>query len=162
MNRQITPLLLATSLAAATILSSCVVPTDGSYGSTTITTYRPGHRITSLPSGYRSEAISGRTYYYHDGYYYQPQSGGYVVVDAPRSSRYYSDYSRRHRGDYSNEASARDYRGSREHQYRSDRIVTRLPDGHRVITHRGTEYYQAGDEYYSRSGNGYMVVTRPY
>lgn len=163
MKIQSTPLLLATSLAIGMTLSSCIVPSDGYGGtSTTVTTYQPGRRIDTLPSGYRSEAISGTTYYYHDGYYYRPQSGGYVVVEAPRSSRYYSDYDRRHRVEYRDQRDTRDYRNPRESRNESVRVVTRLPDGYRVVTRSGTQYYQSGDQYYRREGDGYVVVSQPY
>lgn len=63
---------------------------------TATTAYQPGHRLNRLPNGYRSENLGGSTYYYHNGSYYQRNSGGYVVAEAPRQSRYYSDYSRNH------------------------------------------------------------------
>lgn len=163
MKRQITPLLLGSSLAIGMTLSSCVVPSDG-YGSstTTVTTYQPGRKINSLPGGYRSETISGTTYYYHDGSYYRRQSDGYVVVEAPRSSRYYSDYERRYRSDYRDQRGSRYYRDSRDPRNESVRVVTRLPDGYRVVTRGGTQYYQAGDQYYRRDGDRYIVVSQPY
>jgi hypothetical protein len=79
-------------------LSSCMYPYEP-YGerSVTITRYSPGYTVSSLPGGYRSENITGITYYYYDGHYYQRGSVGYVVVDAPRGSRYYDDYVRRQR-----------------------------------------------------------------
>lgn len=58
--------------------------------------YTPGYRLDRLPSGYRSENLGGSTYYYHNGAYYQRHSGGYVVADAPRQSRYYAEYLRNH------------------------------------------------------------------
>ncbi len=88
------PALAGTALCLS--LASCVYPyDDGRYGSTsTITTHQPGYRLDSLPSGYRSENLGGSTYYYHNGAYYQRHSGGYVVAEAPRRSRYYEEYSR--------------------------------------------------------------------
>lgn len=162
MKKPITPLLLGTSLAIGMTLSSCMVPSDGYVGSTTVTTYQPGRRISSLPGGYRSEIISGTTYYYHDGSYYRPHSGGYVVVEAPRSSRYYSDYDRRHRVEYRDRRDSRNYRDSRDPRNESVRVVTRLPDGYRVVTRGGTRYYQAGDQYYRRDGDRYVIVSQPY
>jgi acyl-coenzyme A synthetase/AMP-(fatty) acid ligase len=124
-------------------LSSCVVPYD-TYGQSdvTVTTYRPGYQVTALPRGYRSEVISGTTYYYYDGHYYRRGSGGYVVVEAPRTSRYYADYGRYQQG---------------RHQ-----VITRLPGGYREVTYRGQRYYQVGDRYYRRQGDGYIIVSRPY
>jgi len=156
------PLFVMSGVALCMGLVSCVVP-YGSYGdsSVSVTRYSPGYQINSLPSGYRRETISGRTYYYHDGYYYQPRSGGYVVVDAPRSSRYYDDYNRRQR----TYQTSRTYQESpNRHDGRYDRgeVITRLPDGYRVVNHRGKTYYQAGDQYYRRQGETYVITTRPY
>jgi len=154
--------IVITGAALCMGLASCVVPYDGqSTGSVTVSSYSPGYRVNTLPGGYRSELISGSTYYYHDGYYYRQGSGGYVVVDAPRSSRYYGDYSSRHQSNQPN----RDYRGSSNRQgpqYGSDEVITRLPDGYRELNHRGDTYYQAGDRYYRRQGETYVITTRPY
>ena len=154
-------ILLVTSGLAIGMLSSCVVPYDsgGVYGSATVTTttYQPGYRITSLPRGYRSEVISGNSYYYHDGAYYRRDSNGYIIVDAPRTSRYYNDYERRR--------SSSNYRttdGYRDQRHDSVRVITRLPSGYRVVNHGGTRYYQAGDQYYLRQADGYTIVSRPY
>jgi len=153
MKPSTTTLLLAASLAIGSTLTSCVAPIDA-YGSTTTTytDYQPGYQITSLPSGYRSEVISGSTYYYNDGRYYRPQSGGYVVVEAPRTSRYYSDYDSRRR-------TTTTYRDS---QTGDVRTITTLPSGYREISHRGTPYYQAGNQFYRRQGSGYVVVGSPF
>lgn len=160
-----TPLLLAAGLLVGLGLPSCV-DTYGAYGpgpstsSTTVTSYEPGYELSALPSGYRTERISGTTYYYHDGAYYRPRDNGYVVVDAPRTSRYYSDYD-----DYRRRTVTR--RTTRGYDDGSSvvserRIVTRLPSGYRTMTHRGVQYYQAGDSYYQRQGDGYVIVSRPY
>ncbi|MDP3849086.1 MAG: hypothetical protein Q8Q59_01180 [Luteolibacter sp.] len=156
------PMWILTGVALCMGLSSCVVPYD-SYGgdSATVTTYRPGYRVNSLPGGYRSETISGSTYYYHDGYYYRQGSGGYVVVDAPRSSRYYDDYGRRHRS----QQPSRDFRQSsnrHDQQYEGNEVITRLPNGYREVNHRGEKYYQSGDRYYRRQGESYIIVSSPY
>ena len=140
------PLLIIGSLTLALSVSSCVEVQPGleTYESTEYRpTYSPGYRITSLPTGYRTENISGTTYYYHDGHYYQPNSDGYAVVTAPTTSTYYSDYSRRNS------------------IYNNNQIITRLPSGYRVVQRSGNTYYQAGDRYYSRQGNGYVIVERP-
>jgi hypothetical protein len=156
------PLFVISGVALCMGLASCEVPYDSiDGGSVSVTRYSPGYRVASLPGGYRSETISGRTYYYNDGYYYQPRSGGYVVVDAPRSSRYYDDYNRRQRTYQTN----RDHRGStnrNDTRYESHQVITRLPDGYREVNHRGETYYQAGDRYYRRQGKTYVITTRPY
>ncbi len=165
-------LMVFSSLAVGLSLSSCVDPSYNSYGhnghSGYSSGYSPGYRLSSLPNGYRSENISGRTYYYHDGHYYQPNSGGYAVVEAPRTSRYYTEYSR-YRQPESTTYRTRDGSYSRtEHRYDSNQrydnaqIITRLPSGYREVNHRGVTYYQAGDRYYSRQPNGYVIVQRPY
>ncbi len=164
MKHPITPVISAASLAIGMTLSSCIVPSDG-YGessTTTVTTYQPGRRIHSLPGGYRTETISGTPYYYHDGAYYRRDSGGYVVVEAPRSSRYYSDYDRHHHAQHRDRTDEWDDRHPRGPRNDSVRTVTRLPDGYRVVTRGGTQYYQAGDQYYRREGGGYVVVSQPY
>lgn len=178
------PLLIISSAAVGLGLSSCVDPGYSSYGGgTQYTTYSTGHRINSLPGGYRTENISGRTYYYHNGHYYQPSSGGYTVVTAPRTSRYYTEYSRYRQPDSSDHGrggyDSRDRNDSRydsrnrndprydsygrnDQGYGRTQVITRLPSGYRSINHRGTTYYQSGDSYYSRQGNGYVIVERPF
>jgi len=156
------PMFVITGVALCMGLSSCMFPYD-SYGGgySTVTTYRTGYRVNSLPVGYRSEIISGNTYYYHDGYYYRRNSGGYVVVDAPRNSRYYDDYGRRQKANQLK----REYQeppSRYEQRYYSGDVITRLPDGHRVVNHRGNTYYQVGDRYYRRENNRYVIVSRPY
>jgi len=96
--------------------------------------------------------ISGSTYYYNDGQYYRPNSGGYVVVEAPRTSRYYSDYDSRR-------SSTTTRRDSRTGEVRT---ITTLPSGYREIDHRGTPYYQSGNQYYRRQGDGYITVSNPF
>jgi hypothetical protein len=151
-----------TGVALCMGLSSCVAPYDSQGGgSVTVTSYRPGYRVNSLPGGYRSETISGSTYYYHDGHYYRPGSGGYVIVDAPRSSRYYDDYNRRQRSQQVNrEYQRQDSRQASRHD-RSE-LIRRLPPGYRVVNHGGNTYYHSGDRYYRRQGDSYVTVSRPY
>lgn len=157
------PMFVMSGMALCMGLTSCVVPydSDGGGGSVTVRSYSPGYRINSLPGGYRSETISGSTYYYHDGYYYRQGSGGYVVVDAPRGSRYHDDHGRRHQTQQPN----------RQHQQSSNRrdprderteVITRLPSGYREVNHRGQRYYQSGDRYYRRQGDSYIIVSSPY
>lgn len=159
------PVFAITGLALCLGLASCITTRHDSRGggSVTVTSYRPGHRVNSLPGGYRSETISGSTYYYHDGYYYRQGSGsaGYMVVEAPRDSRYYDDYSRRQATYQTN----RKYRGPSNHhdqRYERGEVITRLPDGYRVVNHRGHTYYQVDDRYYLRQNDSYVITTRPY
>lgn len=150
-----TSLLFAASLVIGTILTSCAPPADPHTDTTTTTTYsdfQPGYRTTTLPTGYQSEEISGSTYYYNNGHYYRPNGGGYVVVAAPRTSRYYSDYDSRRR-------STTTVQNPRTGEVN---VITTLPSGYRVISHGGTRYYQSGDQYYRRQGDGYITVSNPY
>jgi hypothetical protein len=126
-------------LAVGALLSSCVDPYYAGQGgpSSRVVEYRQNREIRRLPSGYRTEVIDGNNYYNHNGTYYRRQSGGYVVVEAPRP-RY---------------GSSQDYR---------ETSITRLPRGYREVTHRGNRYYQVNDVYYQRRGSVYVTVTRPY
>jgi len=145
MKSQSLSLLLASGFTIG-MLSSCVTPYDSYHGASVTTTsyHQPGYRINTLPSGYRSEVISGSNYYYHNGAYYRRDSSGYVVVNAPRTSRYYTDYNR-HRGQ----------------RHDSVRTLNRLPSGYQTVNHGGTQYYTVGDTFYQRQGRGYTVVSRP-
>lgn len=151
------PMSVITGLALCIGLISCVASYD-SPGYSHSAVYSPGYRVTSLPGGYRSEIISGSTYYYYDGCYYRPSSGGYIVVDAPRSSRYYSEYGRRH---YATQTSRRTTTQAPNQRYEQSRTLSRLPRGYRTVKHRGTSYYQVGDQYYQRQNDVYVVVSRP-
>lgn len=133
-------------LAAGILLSSCVDPyyIDRRDSPRSGTAYRGDGQIRRLPPGYRTEVIDGNSYYQHNGTYYRRQSGGYVVVDAPRP-RY--DRSPSYRG--------------RPQTYR-ETSITRLPRGYREINYRGNRYYQVNDTYYQRRGSVYITVTRPY
>lgn len=142
----IRPYLLGCSaLVAATLLTNCVDPYAGGGTSQTVTTYSVGTEVRSLPPGYRREVVEGRDYYYSNGSYYRPQSGRYVIVEAPRSRR---------------EA----YRETRYDRPsgRRDVIITELPRGYRTVERSGVRYYQANDTFYQRQGSGYVIVGRPY
>lgn len=155
------PMSVIAGLALCIGLSSCVASYD-SPGYAQATVYSPGYRVTALPGGYRSEVISGSTYYYHDGYYYRPSSGGYIVVDAPRSSRYYSDYGRRHQTTQPSRRIETQGNNRDNQRYEESGSLSRLPRGYREVNHRGTKYYVVGDRYYQRRNNSYIVVSRPY
>ncbi len=151
------------AIATGLGLTSCVAPYDAygsGGGSTSVTTYSTGQRFNTLPGGYRTETVSGNTYYYHNGHYYNRRSGGYVIVDAPSSSRYYSEYSR-YRGQDRN-YNGRDDRYDRNSRNNQTRVITRLPSGYRTVTHRGQSYYQHQNQYYRRQGSGYVTVTSPF
>ena len=90
-NKLITSIIAASGAALCLLLTSCIIPVEDTRGLRIYTTYELGYRISSLPLGYRTENIFGRTYYYHDGSYYRRDSDGYRITDAPRESRYYSD-----------------------------------------------------------------------
>lgn len=152
------PILALTGAALCLSLASCVAPYDDGYHgghSSTTTTYQPGYRTTSLPQGYRSETISGRNYYYHNGAYYQRNSGGYVVIDAPRESRYYSDYSR------SRQTVRPDGRSSTVTTYQPGYRLSSLPSGYRSENLGGSTYYYHNGAYYQRNSGGYVVTEAP-
>lgn len=156
------PAFVIAGVALCMGLTSCMVPYDSQGGgSVSVTRYSPGYRVHTLPGGYRSEYIMGNTYYYHDGYYYRPGSGGYIVVDAPRNSRYYGDYSRRHRT-YQPNSEYRESPNRHDQRYERGEVMTRLPDGYRVVNHRGKTYYHVDNRYYLRQNNSYVVTARPY
>ena len=132
------------ALAIGTLLPSCVDPYAQNHGpSHSVTTYRVGYEVSNLPSGYRTEVIDGSSYYNHNGTYYRPRSGRYVVVDAPRNR-----YESRPRYDRKSD--------------RGEVIITKLPRGYRPVEHRGVRYYQVNDTYYQKRDSGYIIVGRPY
>lgn len=145
-------ILLTAGLAAGLGLTSCVVPYDNGMqtSSVTRTTYRPGYSVNNLPYGYRSENISGSDYYYHNGAYYQRRNDNYVVVDAPRSSRYYNEYTT-----YGNQT-------IHNHRDGSSHVISRLPNGYTTVNYRGVPYYRYQDSYYRRQGSGYVSVANPF
>ncbi len=128
-------LLGSLGLAAATLLPSCVDPyyAHNQAPPQQVTTYSAGYEVRSLPSGYQTEVIGGTQYYNHNGTYYRPRSGRYVVVEAPRN---YNRPSRH--GDVV--------------------VVRQLPRGYRVVNHRGVRYYQVNDTYYEKRNSGYVQV----
>lgn len=117
---------------------------------TTQTTYRTGSLVGSLPTGYRSESISGRDYYYNKGSYFQKRGSGYIVVDAPRSSRYYDEYTR---------VGGRTYHN---HSDGSSHVINELPKGYTTIKRGGQPYYRYQNQYYQRQGNRYITVAEPH
>ena len=142
-------ILLTGGAAALFSLSSCVAPYDTGV-STTVTTYRPGYTVNTLPSGYRTESISGSNYYYYNGAYYQRRNNSYVVVEAPRRSRYYNEYTQ-----YGNTT-------VHNHPDGSSHVIERLPSGYQTVDYRGTPYYRYQDRYYRRQGSGYVTVASPF
>ena len=149
----IKPLLLSfLGLAIGTLLPSCVDPYVADYGSPhRVSSYHPGYEVRDLPAGYRIEMIEGTRYYNHNGTYYQSRSGGYVIVETPRF-RYQSDSSR-YESSYSRHVCPDD---------RREVIITRLPNGYRVVNHSSGRDYQYNGVYYQQRGSGYVIVSRPY
>ncbi len=139
MKTSLTKPALLGCLGVAAMLSSCVDPNysqnqSGPRNAGYSQGYSAGYEVRTLPSGYRTEVIGGSQYYNHNGTYYQPRSGRYVVVEAPRG------YNRPPR------------------RQQEVVIVRELPRGYRVVKHRGTQYYQVRDTYYERRGSGYVQV----
>lgn len=155
-------LMCAASLAFC--LNSCIIPFDdhapntGSYSG-----YQNGYQISTLPYGYRREILSGNTYYYHDGYYYRRSSNGYVVTDAPQSSRYYGEYERLRQSRYTTTSPYGERRDRYDRQtYERRESVSQLPSGYRVVEYGGRRYYKYGESYYVREDGRYYMVARPY
>lgn len=132
-----TCLLATLGIATVAALTGCV---DSYYTGppateqqTTVTTYRTGYEVPALPAGYETEVIDGSRYYRHGDTYYRPQSGRYVVVEAPR-----------------------------QRTVQRETIIRRLPPGYRVTTHQGVRYYEVDNTYYRQRGTEYISVERPY
>jgi hypothetical protein len=156
-------IIATTGVALVLGLSSCYFPHEGQVGRhSTYTPYQSGYRLQTLPAGYRSETLSGTRYYYDNGNYYHRDSSGYVIVDAPRGSRYYEDYRAVRQGREVNSRSNQRIYDRNNPEMRYGDIITRLPSRHRVVNHRGQRYYQAGDRFYTRDQRGYTLVRNPY
>lgn len=168
MNMKLT--LLATASAAVLFSTSCTVETytpppphaGGGY-------YEPGYVINTLPSGYRTEVISGTRYYYHDNVYYRPQGRGYVVVRSPRQGGGSWDghdggsHSRDHDGrDWDGDGRDRDGRGGHGNGSGNVTVIRSLPHGYVVVNRGGHRYYRAGNVYYEAHSGGYVVVREPF
>lgn len=154
------PLLAFTGAAICLSLASCVdVYDDGGYGnhrgsSASMTSYQPGYSLNALPPGYRTETISGRNYYYHNGAYYQRNSNGYVVTEAPRQSRYYTEYSRTRQIVHPNGRTTYT-------TYQPGHRTTSLPQGYRSENISGRNYYYHNGAYYLKNSGGYIVTEAP-
>ena len=156
---------LLTASAAAFLATSCVVETYTPPHTVTATTYEPGYVVGTLPSGYRTEVISGTRYYYHDNVYYRPQGNRYVVVKSPRPGGsgwdgnqrgYDRDWDGRDRdGDGRDRDSRDDHRG---HNHRETTVIRTLPSGYVVVNRGGQRYYRVNDVYYQSRSGGYVVV----
>ena len=48
---------------------------------------RPGHHVKTLPHGHRALSVGPRHYHFHEGVFYRPGPGGFVVVAAPIGAR---------------------------------------------------------------------------
>lgn len=143
-------ILLTAGIGAGLGLASCVAPYGEPTTTTSFGTYRPGYTVRALPSGYRTENISGDPYYYHNGAYYQRQNGRYVVVKAPRSSRYYDEYTR-----HGN-------RTVHNHPDGSSHVIDELPRGYTTVDYKGEPYYRHQDRYYRRQGSGFVIARSPF
>jgi hypothetical protein len=152
------PFLAFTAATVFLYLVSCVDVYDdggnGNYRGSSMTTYQPGYRLTTLPSGYRTENISGRNYYYYNGSYYKRSSNGYVVTEAPRQSRYYKEYSRTRQNEHPN---GRTTYTTHQPGHRT----TSLPQGYRSESISGRNYYYHNGAYYLKNSGGYVVTEAP-
>ena len=85
----------------------------------------------------------------HHDVSYRRQGSRYVVVERPgyrhdRHDRYDRDHYDR-RPDYSRTT-----------------VIRTLPSGARVVTHRGTRYYESRGTYYRPASGGYVIVGSPF
>ena len=127
-------------IASCLSLSSCVEPNGTNYGTSFSTLQQQGYQLNALPRGYRSETISGSTYFYHKGKYYRRSSTGYIETQAPRNSQYYNEYEQ-----------------LRQYDYRDN-----LPqDGYQSETISGVTYYYRNGNYYRRTSRGYEEINAP-
>ena len=149
--------------------------------------YRPGHVVHELPGGYDTVIVDDTRYYYHDGIYYRPRGGSYVVVERPGRDIVYRDrdrdripdrYERRgNRNDRWNDVTDR-YGSRRTRDFDRDRIPNRydrrsydreevriirdLPRNSRIVDYRGTRYYRVDDNFYRPRGDVYILVDPPF
>lgn len=158
-----TTVLLSIAVAGAGVfLTSCA---DPYYTGTTasVTAYRPGYVVHTLPPGYRTEVVSGTRYYHHNNVYYRPQGRDYVVVEAPRRQGRDRDWDRRGNDrDWDGRPDRGRDRDRHDHGHRDVTVIRELPRGYKVINRGGQRYYQAGNVYYQSRGEGYIVVRSPY
>ena len=97
---------------------------------------RPGNVVRQLPPGYRPVDVNGARYYEIGGVYFKPAPDGYMVVDAP-------------------------WRGSVVVTPAVGTIAVSLPLGAVNVTLGGSVHYRAGNVFYRRAPQGYVVVERP-
>jgi hypothetical protein len=141
------------ALGAAGLLTSCVVdPYYPGSSTTTVTHYRPGYAVSTLPSGYYTETYGGVNYYRHNDVYYRRQGSRYVVVERPAHVSRHDRHDRR--GDWDD--------GRRGPHRESTTVIRTLPSGARVVTHRGSRYYESRGVYYRTAPGGYVIVQSPY
>ena len=76
-----------------------------------------------------------------------------MVVESPRGSRDYTTQYENRRSDGYDRMPG---------ETRRTTVVRTLPSGAQIVTHRGSRYYRAGNDYYQPSGNGYVIVSSPY
>jgi hypothetical protein len=58
-------------------------PQQRSYSQPYSNDYRPGRVINPLPYGASRLNFGRNEYYYYEGYFYQPNQNGYMLIDAP-------------------------------------------------------------------------------
>jgi hypothetical protein len=157
--------LLSTAATAVTLLTTgCVVESYNPPPPHGQVSYEPGYVINTLPSGYRTEVISGTRYYSHDNVYYRPQGRGYVVVRSPRGGGgnygHESDHNRNHDG-RDRDGDGRDHDGN-GNGHGHTTVIRSLPHGYVVVNRGGHRYYRAGNVYYESQSGGYVEVREPF
>ncbi|WP_035608728.1 hypothetical protein [Haloferula sp. BvORR071] len=160
-----TKIALLTLGTATALLSSCVETyTPASGAVVTATTYQPGYVVHTLPTGYRTEVVSGTRYYSHDNVYYRPQGSSYVVVKPPHpGDAGWDGKPRGYDNDWDGVDRDGDGRDRDDFQHEGHVTVIRtLPSGYVVVNRGGQRYYRAGNVYYQARSGGYVVVERPF
>lgn len=143
------------AIALGGLMTSCVEPYyEAAATTTTVTHYRPGHVVHTLPPRYQTETIGGVRYYRQGSTYYRPQGSRYVVVEAPRGGR---GWNQRHQDGRHDPRGRFDRPGEHYGQ-----VVRSLPRGARAVNHRGTRYYVHGGTYYRPQGRSYVIVRSPF
>jgi hypothetical protein len=98
--------------------------------------HHPGNIVRELPPGYRPVDIHGARFFERGGVYFKPAPGGYMVVDAPMQ-------------------------GAIVLTPTIGTIALSLPIGAVNVRIGGTVYYRAGNVFYRRAPQGYVVIERP-
>lgn len=140
----LTPSLAVVATASALLLVGACV-TDPYYA-----THRPqqvvatvGTSVTTLPRGYETVDVDGRSYYYHGGNYYRRNGSRYVSTERPL---HYPTNTRR---------------GPRRHT-RYGVVHDTLPSRYQTVRYRNRDYYYNDGVYFEPRGSRYHTTHDPF